>query len=131
MPPVTRRRVPPPPSAAATSARYLRVATAVCLDRGWPVPVAEHKFHPERRWRFDLAWPAYWLAVEIEGGLFSGGAHTRGQWLRREFEKLNEAQIRGWTVVLILPEQIRGGQFSAALAAYFTRWYPTAFPPER
>mgnify|MGYP006149714629 CR=1 FL=1 len=31
-------------------------------------PVKEHKFHPKRKWRLDLAWPEEKLAVEIEGG---------------------------------------------------------------
>lgn len=32
------------------------------------VPVKEYKFHPERRFRFDMAFVKEKLAVEIEGG---------------------------------------------------------------
>jgi len=24
---------------------------------GLPEPIRQHRFHPERRWRFDFAWP--------------------------------------------------------------------------
>ena len=39
--------------------------------------VREHRFAPPRRWRFDLAWPAERLAVEVDGGRWqSGGGGT-------------------------------------------------------
>jgi hypothetical protein len=48
------------------------------FDRLWemlagdqPAPVAEYAFAKPRRWRFDRAWPAYRLAVELEGGVFA------------------------------------------------------------
>ena len=40
---------------------------------GFPMPVREHEFHPERKWRFDFCWPdsdlgnGWRLAVEVEG----------------------------------------------------------------
>jgi hypothetical protein len=126
--PRVRQRAGEPPAVDARAARYLRVVAALCADRGWPVPVAEYRFNAERRWRFDLCWPDHWIAVEVEGGLFSGGRHVRGASLRREYAKLNDAQIRGWIVLMILPEQITNGTLSDLLAAYFARWYPVAFP---
>ena len=116
---------------AARAARYLRLVTALCVDRSWPAPVAEHRFNLDRRWRFDLAWPHQWVAVEIQGGLFVSGRHTQGAALRREFEKLNDAQIRGWIVLLITPDQITSGYLSDRLAAYFARWYPLAVAQDR
>jgi hypothetical protein len=38
----------------------------------------EHRFHPVRRWRFDAAFPARKVAVELDGGIFAAGRHTRG-----------------------------------------------------
>ena len=45
---------------------------------GIPAPVTELKFHPSRKFRFDYAWPEHRVAVEINGGAWSGGRHTRG-----------------------------------------------------
>jgi hypothetical protein len=116
------------PHPDARAARYLRLVTAICLDQNWPAPLAEHRFNAERRWRFDLAWPGQWVAVEVQGGLFTQGRHTRGAALCREMEKLNDAQIRGWIVLLIQPKDITNGTLTGLLAAYFARWYPVAFP---
>ena len=63
-----------------------------------PPLVEEHRFHPERRWRFDFAEPSVKVAVEIEGGIWSGGRHTRGTGYRGDCEKYNEATFSGWRV---------------------------------
>ena len=38
-----------------------------------PEPEREYRFAPPRRWRFDFAWPAAMLALEVEGGVWSTG----------------------------------------------------------
>ena len=93
------------------------VAEQLCwqLDRTLPGAVRELRFHPERRWRFDLAWPALRLAVEIEGGVFAGGRHARGVGFRADIEKYAEAMCLGWRVLRILPEQVRDGTAAAWL----------------
>ena len=65
---------------------------------GSPGCVFEYRFHPTRRWRFDLAYPDERIAIEIEGGAFTGGAHTRGPGYANDMEKYNEAQRLGWRV---------------------------------
>ena len=52
-------------------------ATGIRL-RGMPAPEYEYRFAPPRRWRFDAAYPEHMVAVELEGGIFSRGRHTRG-----------------------------------------------------
>jgi very-short-patch-repair endonuclease len=74
---------------------------------GTPVEY-ERRFHPVRRWRFDAAFPERKVAVEIDGGAFSGGRHTRGAGFRKDCEKLNTATLMGWRVFRFLPEQICG-----------------------
>lgn len=61
-------------------------------------PVREHKFHPTRRWRFDFAFPERRVAVECEGGVWSGGRHTRGSGAVGDMEKYNAAAALGWFV---------------------------------
>lgn len=78
----------------------------ICTADGLPEPVPEHRFHPTRKWRFDWAWPAHMLALEIDGGVWTGGRHTRGKGYVGDMEKLNEAQLLGWTVLRITPDQV-------------------------
>lgn len=67
---------------------------------GKPVPVREFRFAaPERQWRFDFCWPLSLVAVEIDGGIFMHGRHTRGKAFSEDCEKMNAAVIRGWRVL--------------------------------
>ena len=63
-----------------------------------PRPTPEYKFHALRKWRFDRAWPDHFIAVEIEGGIYSGGRHVRGKGFENDCEKYNLAQRLGWKV---------------------------------
>jgi len=63
-----------------------------------PELATEHRFHPERRWRFDFAHLATKTAIEINGGVWSGGRHVRGAGYLRDREKINAAQMLGWQV---------------------------------
>lgn len=75
-----------------------------------PTPVTEHRFHPVRRWRFDLAWPDVKLAVEVEGGTWTGGHHSYGKGFESDCEKYNEATLRGWRVLRVTPGMIDDGR---------------------
>ena len=46
---------------------------------GLPCPAREYRFASLRRWRFDFAWIAEKVAVEIDGGLWLGGATSNGR----------------------------------------------------
>ena len=62
---------------------------------GLPAPLRDLRFC-SRRWRFDFAWPDRMLALEVEGGTYSRGRHTRPEGFERDCEKYAEATIRGW-----------------------------------
>jgi very-short-patch-repair endonuclease len=83
-----------------------------CRARGMVEPVAEWRFHPTRRWRFDWAWPDRKLALEIDGGLWQpgGGRHNRGVGYVKDLEKLNEATILGWRVLRVQPQDMTSGR---------------------
>jgi len=78
---------------------------------GCPEPVREHQFAKAigRRWRFDFAWPAHMLAVECDGGTWSGGRHVRGSGYAKDTEKLNQAAILGWRVLRYTSDVVQSG----------------------
>lgn len=77
---------------------------------GLPQPEREFVFHHKRKWRFDLAWPDLLIAVEVEGGIWVGGRHVRGEGYEADCEKYNEAQLAGWMVLRFTPGMIKRDQ---------------------
>lgn len=59
----------------------------------------EYKFHPDRKWRFDIAIPEHMIAIELEGGVWTRGRHTRGQGYINDCTKYNTATSMGWRVL--------------------------------
>lgn len=70
-----------------------------------PYPIKEFRFS-ERRWRFDYAFPDSKVALEIEGGVWINGRHTRGQGYINDCEKYNRATILGWKVLRVIPNML-------------------------
>jgi len=77
---------------------------------GLPVPVYQFKFHPTRRWKFDAAYPDRWLAIEVMGGAWVQGHHSRGQGVEDDAEKLSHAAMAGWRVLVFTGQQIKDGR---------------------
>ncbi|MGJ3495795.1 hypothetical protein ACR9PT_14710 [Piscirickettsia salmonis] len=69
-------------------------------------PEQEYRFHKTRRWRFDFAWPSLKIAVEVEGGTYSQGRHTRGKGFEADCEKYNSAVEAGWQVFRYSTSQV-------------------------
>lgn len=80
-----------------------RIFREACVRRGLPAPVAELRFAPPRRWRFDWSWPDYRVALEIEGGAWVNGRHNRASGFIKDIEKYSEAAILGWCVLRLIP----------------------------
>lgn len=103
---------------------------------------SEYRFHHERMWRFDRAFPFKKLAVEIDGGAFGrvvqchrcnsnvmrslkdgrmvpvreGGRHNTGAGMEADHEKMNAAVALGWRVLRFMPKHIKDG-YAANLIA--------------
>lgn len=101
-------RVSTPPAALG---RLLADQVAAFL----PAAVTEYRFHQTRKWRFDVAWPSERVAVEIEGGAYVAGRHSRGAGFEADIEKYAEAACLGWTVLRALPKHVRDGTAAAWL----------------
>lgn len=76
---------------------------------GIKTPQSEYRFHPTRRWRFDYAFVDRKIGVEIEGGIWSGGRHTRGSGFLGDMEKYNQAVKMGWAVFRFTPTELKKG----------------------
>ena len=58
----------------------------------------EYRFDEDRRWRFDIAIPDKWTALEYDGGIFNNGRHVRGRGFYSDCEKMNMATLKGWRI---------------------------------
>lgn len=87
---------PLPPTAHDNplAARFLHIWRLL----GGPALYPEFRFHPTRRWRFDFAHELSRVAIELNGGVWSHGRHTRGKGYLADREKINAATALGWRV---------------------------------
>lgn len=67
------------------------------------LPETEFVFAPPRKWRFDYCWPRQKVALEVEGGVWTRGRHTRGAGFLKDMEKYNEAARLGYLVLRTTP----------------------------
>jgi len=68
------------------------------MEHQLDIPKTEYRFLKKRKFRFDFAWPDRMIAMEVEGGVWSGGRHTTGKGYTRDLEKYNLATLHGWEV---------------------------------
>ncbi|HCQ9879723.1 TPA: DUF559 domain-containing protein [Acinetobacter baumannii] len=69
----------------------------------------EYKFHQTRKWRADFLITGTKILIEVEGGIWSGGRHTRGKGYIGDMEKYNSAAMMGFTVLRFSTEQVKAG----------------------
>jgi hypothetical protein len=79
-------------------------------SHGLPEPEREWHWHPSRQFRFDVAWPAQHVAIEVQGGGWVNGAHHRPAGYRSDCSRLAAAVVLGWRVFYATPEQVEDGE---------------------
>lgn len=96
-----------------------RIVRAVWAAAGLPAATAEYQFAADlgRKWRFDFAWPEQMVALEVQGGIWTRGRHTRGAALKLEWEKLNTAAIMGWRILFCEPSAVTSHTLTRQLRA--------------
>lgn len=62
-----------------------------------------------RQFRFDFALVHLGLGIEINGGIWTKGAHGHPSDILRNMEKTNLAAALGWRVLAFSPEQVKNG----------------------
>jgi len=94
---------------------YSQQLIVQCKAAGLPMPDAEVRFHPIRKWRLDLAWPSRRIYAEVDGGTWIGGRHSRGAGYERDCEKLNTAALAGWRGFRFTTAMVKDGRALAVL----------------
>jgi very-short-patch-repair endonuclease len=92
----------------------------LCRAAGLPELVPEFRFHPIRRWRIDFAFPAQKVGLEVDGGIWTAGRHTRGAGWSKDTEKLNTLAAMGWRMLRCTPTQLADGSILPLLAQALT-----------
>jgi hypothetical protein len=88
--------------------QYATLFRVACKAAGLPMPEPEYQFdeHGVRRWRFDFAFTEERVAVEVEGGVWTNGRHTRGSGFVKDLEKYSEAAAQGWLLIRVTPKEL-------------------------
>jgi hypothetical protein len=77
--------------------------------RGWNV-VQEHRLCSDRRWKADIALVDAKVMLEYEGGVYTGGRHTRPSGFISDIEKYQRAFELGWIVVRAALPHAKSGE---------------------
>lgn len=101
--PVAKRTKP-----KKTKAQQPDLFALACPDFNLPKPIQEYKFHPVRKWRIDYYFEANGrkVGLEVEGGIWTGGRHTRGKGFAGDMEKYNAATALGITILRVVPGEL-------------------------
>lgn len=70
----------------------------------------EVKLIPDRRFRFDFVFERVKLAVEVDGGVWTSGRHTRGKGWEADAEKSALAAALGYRVIHFSGPQVNRGE---------------------
>lgn len=86
---------------------------------GIPEPQRQFVFCHPRRWAMDYAWPELMLYLEVDGGSWNMGRHSRGAGMRGDAMKHNAASIMGWTCLRATTDMVKDGTALAAVEQAF------------
>src|SRR5690348_14501110 len=71
---------------------------ALCKQHGLPEPTLEAQIIPDRKFAFDFCWIPWKVCLEVQGGVWSKGAHGRGSGIIRDMAKANLAAMRNYLI---------------------------------
>ena len=72
--------------------------------------IREYQAIPGRRFRFDFAFVAERLLVEINGGTYTRGGHSTGLGIKRDYIKQNLCQLAGYKLLTFDSDMVKSGQ---------------------
>ena len=106
---ITDKQTPDKPKKRAQKPRKqpkTDIFTIICKTGLCVECVKEYMFHPVRKWRFDYAIPEHKVALEVEGGIWTKGRHTRPQGFLGDIEKYNAGTLLGWRIFRVTPDEL-------------------------
>lgn len=107
--------------------RYLlpEILTALLQEANLPKYEieTEYIFARPRLWRFDFAIAELRLAIEIEGGIYTSGRHTRGKGYHSDMIKYRTATYLGWDVVRYTPDEVNKAQTYEEIINFIKKKY--------
>lgn len=80
---------------------------AYLIDQGIAPDTTNMPIAQDREWTCDMVWLSHKIALEVEGGAFSGGRHTRGKGYTEDCEKYNAMSLNGWIVLRYTTTHLR------------------------
>lgn len=99
------------------------------VEADLPVPIRQSRAPWDgtgRLFKADFYWPEFGLIVEVDGGTWSGGRHTRGEGYERDCEKLALAAINGQRILKVTSRQVQSGVALQWIGAMLGVWESTA-----
>lgn len=103
---------------------------------GLPLPVTEVRVCKDRLWRVDFVWRTWngltcrTLAVEVHGGTWSGGRHSRGAAQASDFVKGQRCALNGWHRMEFTTRQVTSGYAAAVVRAWIEGDSAPKLPPD-
>jgi hypothetical protein len=90
----------------------------------------DYVFAKPRKFELDFAWTRYRLGLEIEGGLWVGGAHSHPQGVERDIEKGNLAVLAGWRVLRATGRMVEYGEAIEMIEGLIGLLSVSVLPPQ-
>lgn len=76
----------------------------------------QYPFLSGRKFRADFAFPEQMLLIEVDGGLYIQGGHSRGAARESDLERDALAMLAGWRTLRVSPRHVKDGRAIAWIA---------------
>ena len=96
------------PKAPKAKDKTAHLFARLCEVSGLPAPIPEYRFHPTRKWRIDYYFGRNGkrVALEVEGGVWTGGRHTTGKGFMGDMGKYNAISTAGIVLLRTTPDRL-------------------------
>lgn len=86
----------------------------------------QYRFLPARRYRADWAELTHRLLVEVQGGQWVQGRHTRGAGYEADCERMCQAAIHGWAMLYVTTGMVTDGRAMMLIEQWYIAYHDRA-----